>query len=333
MNRAAVLCGLGTWLPPRVVTNTELADRYHTSDEWIRSRTGIRQRHVADPDTPTSELAVEAGSRALKSAGIGTVDAVVLATTTPDRRCPATAPLVAARLGLDAAPAFDIAAVCTGFIYGLAAGAGLVTAGVAEQILVIGADTFSTILDPDDRATTAIFGDGAGAVVLRAGSSAEEGALGPFDLGSNGTGEDLIMIRTGGSREPLHTVAAEAADPYFRMHGKAVFFNAVEKMADSARAVLGRTGWPGGQPDVVVAHQANQRIVHALADQLGVARERCVVNLDRVGNTVAASIPLALADGVASGSVRAGDRVLMTAFGGGLTWGSCAVRWPSVTPA
>jgi 3-oxoacyl-[acyl-carrier-protein] synthase-3 len=168
-------------------------------------------------------------------------------------------------------------------------------------------------------------------VVLRAGRLEEYGALGPFDLGSDGSCEDLIMIRTGGSREPLHTVSTEKADPYFRMCGKAAFLHAVERMATSARTVLSATGWPGGRPDVVVTHQANLRLIHALADMLDIAREHCVVNLDRIGNTVAASIPLALADGVASGSVRSGDRVLLTAFGGGLTWGSCALRWPVVS--
>lgn len=333
--RAAVVSGLGTWLPPRVVTNDDLARVLDTSDEWIRSRTGIGQRHIADPSMATSDLAVEAGGRALKSAGTDAVDAVVLATTTPDRLCPATAPLVASRLGLGTVAAFDVVAVCTGFLYGLATAAGMIATGTAEQVLVIGADTFSTILDPEDRSTRAIFGDGAGAVVLRAGDPGEDGALGPFDLGSDGTGSDLIVIPSGGSRDPRRDPARPTegeADPYFRMTGKSVFRNAVEHMVESARTVMERTGWDG-PPDMLVAHQANLRILHGVADRLGVPRERCAVNLDRVGNTAAASIPLALADAAADGSLKAGHRLVLTAFGGGLAWGSCTLRWPAVTPA
>jgi 3-oxoacyl-[acyl-carrier-protein] synthase III len=326
MNRAAVLCGLGTALPPRAVTNAELAQQLDTSDEWIRSRTGIRQRHIADLGTATSDLAVEAGERALKSAGAAGADTVIVATTTPDHRCPATAPLVATRLGLGTVPAFDLGAVCTGFLYGLATAAGLIAAGSAERVLLIGADTFSTLLDPLDRSTRVVFGDGAGAVVLRAGDPAEPGALGPLHLGSDGTGSGLISIPSGGSRDPR---PAAESDPYFRMTGKTVFRTAVERMSESARTVLERTGW--GTPDLLVAHQANLRILQAVADRLGIPRDHCAVNIDRVGNTAAASIPLALADAAGDGTLRPGDRVLLTAFGGGLTWGACALAWPSLT--
>ena len=184
--RAAVVAGIGSWLPPDVVTNNDIAARLDTSDDWIRSRTGIAQRHVVDATTATSDLAVEAGRRAMKSAQVDSVDMVILATTTPDRPCPATAPDVAYRLGLTGVPAFDVAAVCSGFLYLLATGAGMIAAGVADSVLAIGADAFSTILDPNDRTTTAIFGDGAGAVVLRAGDPDELGALGTFALGSDG---------------------------------------------------------------------------------------------------------------------------------------------------
>ncbi|MFG2309370.1 beta-ketoacyl-ACP synthase III [Streptomyces sp. NPDC048566] len=333
--RAAVVCGLGTCVPPYALTNEELSGLVDTSDAWIRSRTGIGRRHIADASTATSDLAVEAGGRALKSAaatGDRGVDAVIVATTTPDHPCPATAPLVTTRLGLGTVPAFDVAAVCTGFLYGLAAGSGLIAAGTARRVLVIGAETFSRILDPADRSSRAIFGDGAGAVVLRAGEPDEPGALGPFDLGSDGSGSDLITVRTGGSRHPYPT-AGDGADPYFRMNGKAVFRNAVERMTESSRRVLARTGWPGACPDLVVAHQANLRILHAVADRIGVDRADCFVNLDRVGNTAAASIPLALGDAHGSGALTAGRRVLLTAFGGGLTWGACTVTWPDIQPA
>jgi 3-oxoacyl-[acyl-carrier-protein] synthase-3 len=196
---------------------------------------------------------------------------------------------------------------------------------------VIGADTYSTILDPQDRATRAVFGDGAGAVVLRAGTSDEEGALGPFDLGSDGSLADLISIPAGGSRQRSTPDApVERADHYFQMRGKRVFRKAVDRMADSARQVLDRVGWDTEALDHVVAHQANQRILDAVAEELGVPGERIVSNIERVGNTSAASIPLALADAARLGTLRPGHRVLLTAFGGGLTWGSTVLRWPDV---
>ena len=327
MTTAAVLCGLGAWVPPRVVPNSELARTLDTSDEWITTRTGVRVRHVAGDDMATSDLAVPAAARALQSAKMSTVDAVVLATTTPDHPCPATAPVVSARLGLGTVPAFDVSAVCSGFLYGLMVGAGMIASGQASSVLLIGADTYSKILDPADRTTRVVFGDGAGAVVLRAGDPGELGAIGPIDLGSDGGNSHLIAIEAGGSRQP----AGAGGDPYFRMRGKEVFRHAVERMTQAARTVLRRTDWPGGLPDLLVAHQANVRIVHAVADQLGLPRDRCAVHLDRVGNTAAASLPLALADAVRTERLDAGARVLLASFGGGLTWAACAVRWPDLS--
>ncbi|MGW2635608.1 beta-ketoacyl-ACP synthase III [Streptomyces sp. NPDC001348] len=330
--RAAVLTGLGTFLPPRAVRNEELSEHLDTSDEWIRTRTGIRQRYWADPGTATGDLAVEAGARALKSAGVTGADAVVLATTTPDHPCPATAPWVAARLGLGPVAAHDVAAVCAGFVYALASATGLIASGVAERVLVIGAETYSGILDPTDRNTAVIFGDGAGAVVLEAGRADAPGALLGFDLGSDGTQHDLIAIPGGGSRQRSGGNPPDPATSWFTMQGKKVFARAVAAMGGSSAAVLDRVGWPRGSVDRLVGHQANVRILHAVADRLGIDRERAVVNLDRVGNTSAASIPLALADAVADGGLRTGERVLLTAFGGGLAWGSTALVWPDVTP-
>ncbi|WP_306317510.1 MULTISPECIES: beta-ketoacyl-ACP synthase III [unclassified Streptomyces] len=326
VNRAAVIRGIGSWVPPRVVTNDDLATELDTSDAWIRSRTGIARRHIADPGMATSDLAVEAGGRALKSAGTDSVDCVVVATTTPDRPCPATAPLVASRLGLGTVAAFDVGAVCTGFLYSLAVGAGLIAGGTADSVLVLGADTFSSILDPRDRSTRAVFGDGAGGVVLTAGRPEEPGALGELDLASDGAGSDLITVPSGGSLDPA------GPDPYFRMQGRAVFRNAVERMAASALRVAEARGWSAATVDLLVAHQANLRIMHAVADQMRLPRERCAVHVDRVGNTAAASIPLALVDAIDDGTLRAGHRVLLTAFGGGLTWGSCALTWPDLVP-
>lgn len=204
---AAVISGIGAWLPPDVVGNDDLAARMDTSDEWIRTRTGIRTRHFVSAGMPTSHLAAEAGARALQSAGTADVDAVVLATTTPDRPCPATAPEVARRLGLTGRPAFDVSAVCTGFLYALTTAAGMIASGAAEQVLVIGAEAFSTLIDPQDRSSGVVFGDGAGAVVLRAGAPDEPGALGRIVLGSDGSLADLITVRAGGSEQPARIPA------------------------------------------------------------------------------------------------------------------------------
>ncbi|MET8698626.1 beta-ketoacyl-ACP synthase III [Kitasatospora sp. NPDC058032] len=342
MTRAAVLAGVGAALPPRVVTNDELAQRLDTSDEWIRTRTGIRQRHVVDPGTATGDLAERAGRRALASAAATSgrpagADLLILATTTPDRPCPATAPDVAARLGLGGIPAYDVNAVCSGFLYALAAAQGHIAAGLAEHVLVVAADTFSTLLDPRDRTTLAVFGDGAGAVLLRAGEHGEPGALLDLSLGSDGTRADLITVRAGGSARPLRGPGADAdvadGDRYFSMIGGETFREAVLKMTESSREVLGRVGWDVEDVDAVVGHQANLRILHAVAEQLDLPTERLVANIDRVGNTAAASIPLALADAVDAGRLTKGDHVLVTAYGGGATWGAGAFEWPGLAPA
>ncbi|MCC8251373.1 beta-ketoacyl-ACP synthase III [Saccharothrix luteola] len=311
--RGAVILGVGASLPARVVTNDDLAARLDTSDEWIRSRTGIGARRWVEPGTSTSDLAVDAGARALRSAGASTVDAVIVATTTPDRSCPAIAPAVAARLGLIGVPAHDVAAVCTGFLYGLANAVGLIASGAARTVLLIAAETFSTILDPDDRGTAVIFGDGAGAVVVGEG----EGMIGPCVLGSDGTGADLIQVPAG--------------ERYFRMSGKEVFRQAVERMSDVALDALARAGLGPDDVDHLVPHQANRRICDAVARRLGLDEAKLLTDLDAVGNTAAASIPVLLADAAAAGRLKAGDRVLTVAFGGGLTWGAATLVWPDAT--
>jgi len=330
MTTAAVVAGLGAVTPPRVVTNADLAGRLDTTDDWIYTRTGIRQRHAVDVGTATSDLAVEAGLRALKSAPPGDVGMVVLATTTPDHPCPATAPAVAARLGLGPVAAFDVAAVCSGFVYGLAVGAGAIAGGLTDRVLVVGAETYSTIVDPDDRSSAPIFGDGAGAVVLRAGGPGETGALGGFDLGSDGDLADLITVPGGGSRQRTSGQPPTARDAFFTMQGAAVFQHAVTRMAESAGRALDRTGWTVGDVDWFAGHQANARIVRAVADRLALPRDRALLNIDRVGNTSAASIPLALADAALAGRLAPGDRMLLAAFGGGLTWGAATFTWPDV---
>ncbi|WP_211323321.1 beta-ketoacyl-ACP synthase III [Amycolatopsis palatopharyngis] len=325
---AAVLAGLGAWLPPHVVDNHELSQRLDTSDEWIRTRTGIGQRHIVTPGMSTVDLATEAGRLALRSAGSDRVDALVLATATPDHVCPASAPQVASRLGLNGVAAFDVNAVCSGFVYALATATGLIAAGAADRVLVVGADTFSTLVEPADRGTVPIFGDGAGAVVLRAGTSTELGAIGPFDLHSDGDLADLLVVPAGGAKQ---RTSDNPSDYFLDMQGTAVFRHASARMAESSRAVLNSAGWTVEEVDSFVGHQANVRILNAVAKQLGVPREDVVVNIERTGNTSAASIPLALTDACVDGTLKAGDKVLLSAFGAGLTWGSTVLRWPELS--
>ncbi|MEU3080121.1 3-oxoacyl-ACP synthase [Streptomyces albidoflavus] len=331
--RAAVLCGVGGQLPRLKVGNDELAERLDTDDAWIRTRTGIRSRHFAAPDEATSDLAVAAGRRALANSGSAAVGAVIVATTTPDRSCPSTAPLVAARLGLTGVAAFDVGAVCSGFVYALAAGTGLITSGVTDRVLVVGADVYSRIVDPGDRQNAVVFGDGAGAVVLRAGHATEPGALGPFDLGSDGAHEDMVIVQAGGSRLPFDPARTSHAERHFSMRGKEVYRHAVSRMAGSAQAVLEQAGVSVGEIDLFVPHQANLRILRTVATGLGLSFERCATHVQEAGNTGAASIPLALARSHVDGALTVGDRVLLTGFGGGLTWGSCLLTWSSLPPA
>jgi 3-oxoacyl-[acyl-carrier-protein] synthase III len=326
MSRAAVISGVGAYAPGPAVSNAELVAAWPDADaEWIRVRTGVEHRHVLAPGEATSDLAVEAGRRALASAGSPAADALVVATNTPDQLSPAIAPDIAARLELGPIAAFDVGAVCSGFLYALGAAAGLIAAGTAGRVLVIGADAFSTILDPADLTTRAVFGDGAGAVLLRAGEPGEPGALAGLNLGSDGTRRTLIEVPGGGSRQRSSGLPVKPADTYFRMQGKAAFAQAVRRMAESARCTAARVGWLVDDADRFVLHQANARILAAVARALDVPPGRFVSTIARFGNTVAASVPMALA----SGGLRAGDRVLLAGFGGGLTWGSVALVWPA----
>jgi 3-oxoacyl-[acyl-carrier-protein] synthase-3 len=328
--RAAVICGIGFWLPPSVVTNADLKARLDTSDEWIRSRTGIAARRIASRGTLTSDIAVAAAAPALRSSGDSQVQAVVLATSTPDRLCPATAPVVATRLGLPGVAAFDISAVCTGFLYGLAVASGLVVSGTARRVLLIGADRFSTLLDPRDRATVPIFGDGAGAVVLRQGLASEPGAIGQVILGSDGAHQDLITVRAGNDGAGADDRPASARIGYLEMLGPKVYRHAVKRMSSAAKAAADAAGWTMKDVDRLVAHQANARITAALARDLEISPDRCASNIAEVGNTAAASVPILLAQATADGFLAYGHRVLLTAFGAGLTWGATTLVWPSL---
>ncbi|PYC79487.1 3-oxoacyl-ACP synthase [Streptomyces tateyamensis] len=329
--RTAVIAGLGASLPPRELTNAQIIDRgaLDTSDEWITRRTGIRRRRLAGPGISTGDLATAAARAATEAAGpaAGPPDLLVLATTTPDRPCPATAPEVAHRLGLGPVPAFDLSAVCSGFLYALATAGALVRSGTCRAPLVVAAEKYSAIIDPFDRDTAPLFGDGAAAVLLRAGNSTEPGALLATDWGSDGSGSDLIAVAAGGSRLPA-AAGPDRADRYFRMQGRPVYAQAVRHMTASAAAVLAATGWPPDEVRAFVGHQANQRILDAVADRLGIAAQHRFGNLREVGNTAGASVPLALADAVARGVCPPGAPTLLSAFGGGLTWASVTLRWP-----
>jgi 3-oxoacyl-[acyl-carrier-protein] synthase-3 len=327
----AVLEGVAGWVPPRRVSNDELPASWGVDDAWVRRRTGIGARHRTDPGVSTGDLALEAGRRVLERTGSHGVDTVLVATSTPDHPMPAMAPALAAGLGLGHVAAFDVSAVCSGFVYGLATAAGLIAGGLSQRVLLVAADVYSTLTDPGDRGAGAVFADGAGAVVLRAGSADEPGALLAFDLGSDGSGQDLITVPGGGARERSEPGRFAPADRYFRMNGREVFQHAVTRMTESSQAVLQRAGWLTDDVDRFVAHQANARILHAVGDRIGLSGERIVSNIERVGNTGAASIPLALADAAARGELRAGHRVVLTAFGGGLAWGSVALVWPETT--
>lgn len=329
--RAAVLEGVAGWVPGEPVGNERLPADWGVDDAWVRRRTGIGSRHRAGPGVATGDLAYAAASRLLASSTASPsspVDAVVLATATPDHLCPGTAPALAARLGLGTVPALDIAAVCSGFVYGLALCHGLIASGLYGRILLVGADVYSTWLDPDDRSAGVVFGDGAGAALVAAGHTGDPGELLAFDLGSDGTGYDLITVPGGGARARADGKPPAPQDAYFRMQGGTVYQHAVERMTGSCRTLLERVGWDPAEVDHFVPHQANARILRAVADRVGIGPQRCVTHLERVGNTGAASIPLALADAAGRGVLHRGDRVLLTAFGGGLTWGSAALRWP-----
>ncbi|MEU1851475.1 beta-ketoacyl-ACP synthase III [Streptomyces sp. NPDC019990] len=331
----AVLTGIGGFLPPRAVTNDDLSRTLETSDEWIRTRTGIRERRMVSDGLSTGSLAVEAGARAMRSAGVSGVDSVVVATTSPERLCPAVAPEVASRLGLGTVAAFDLTSACSGFLYGLATAAGLIDSGTADTVLFIGSEAFTTLVNQEDRATAPIFGDGAGAVVLRRGEPDEPGALGPFDLGSDGALADLLAIPAGGSRQRsadagLGHGTVPTPDWYLRMEGRPLYTQAVERMTQSALTVLKRADWPVADVDWFAGHQANLRIVRAVAEEMELPEERVAVNIDRVGNTLAASVPLLLNDYAARGALRPGQRVLLSAFGAGLSWGSTVLVWPDI---
>jgi 3-oxoacyl-[acyl-carrier-protein] synthase-3 len=316
--------GCGHYLPSRVVTNEELAARIETTDDWIRTRTGIRRRHVAAEGEKTSDLAIAAATSALANAGLtgADIDAIVLATATPDQTFPSTATRVQHAIGMKGGFAFDLQAVCAGFIYGMANANSLILSGMARRVMVIGAETFSRILDWNDRSTCVLFGDGAGAVILEAaegdGTVADRGILGTC-LHSDGAHNDILYVNGG----PSTTQDAG----FLRMEGREVFRHAVVKLAEVADEVMEKAGINGSEVDWIVPHQANLRIIESTAKKTGVPMEKVVVTVHDHGNTSAASIPLALSIAVADGRIKVNNLLLMEAIGGGLAWGSALLRW------
>ena len=320
----SVVQGCGAYLPERLVTNDELAKKIETSDEWIQQRTGIRQRYIAADGEFTSHLAIKAADRALAHAGIAAadVDLIVLATATPDETFPATATRVQAALGMTRGAAFDVQAVCAGFVYGVSVADSLLKAGMASTALVIGAETFSRILDWNDRGTCVLFGDGAGAIVMRAeqgqGTSADRGILANA-LHSDGRQHDILYVDGGPS--------STRSTGFLRMEGKEVFKHAVVNMAAVVGEVLEKAGLTAADIDWLVPHQANRRIIDGTGRKLGLPPERVVVTVDQHANTSAASIPLALDTAVKDGRVKRNDLLLLEGIGGGLAWGASLIRW------
>ena len=323
----AGFAGLGAALPPRIVTNSELAETIETSDEWIRSRTGIEQRHVAGPTEYTSDLAVAAALDALRRSPVAAeqLDLVLCATTSGDYLWPATASLVQHRIGARRAAAFDVAAACSGFCYAVATASAWIRSGDAGAVLVIGADTLTKQLNWSDRATCVLFGDGAGAAVMTA-CSPEEGVLASV-LGSDGGGAEQVWIPAGGTREPVTAEVLSSGRNRIHMRGAEVYRFAVDVVPRVTRQVLERAGLTLEDVDLLVLHQANIRIMHAAADRLGIQRELVYTNLQRYGNTSAASIPIALHEAARDGRLRRGSIVVTVGFGSGLSWGANVIRW------
>jgi 3-oxoacyl-[acyl-carrier-protein] synthase-3 len=318
--RPVTITGLGCYVPERVLDNDELATLVETSDAWIRDRTGIRERRIAAPDEAMSDLALPAARAALADARVtaGEIDMIIVATVTPDMAFPATAALLADRLGAHAAAAYDLSAGCTGFMYALAQAQATVASGFARRVLVVGGDVLSRILDWRDRSTVVLFGDGAGAVVLE--PSPAGGFIG-FELGADGAGGDELLLPGSGSRR------FEDGRRFLEMNGREVFKFATRVMVSSAESLLDACEKTVEDVEVYVPHQANVRIIEHAARKLGFPKEKVIVNVDRYGNTSSGSIPLALADAFSDGRLKPGTLVLMTGMGAGLTWGSALLEW------
>jgi 3-oxoacyl-[acyl-carrier-protein] synthase-3 len=322
--RPISISGLGCHVPERVVTNDELATLVDTSDEWIIERTGIRERRIAADDEALTDISMPAARRALEMAGVepASIDLLIVATVTPDMSFPSSAAILADKLGMPDAAAYDLSAGCTGFVYAIAQAHGMLAAGLAKRALVVGADVLSKILDWTDRSTLVLFGDGAGAVVME---QVEEGGFLGFELGADGGGGASLWLPGSGSRK------FDDPDGLVKMNGREVFKFATRIMVTSADAILDECGKTVDDIDVYVPHQANVRIIDHAVKKLGVPQEKTVINVDRYGNTSSGSIPLALADAADDGRLEPGKLVLLTGMGAGLTWGSALIEWTHET--
>ena len=324
----AKISALGTYTPPRLLTNADLETMVETNDQWIVERTGIRQRHIADKGVATSDLAVEAARCCLAERGVmpSEVEAIIVATVTPDMLFPATACLVQHKLGAQGAWGFDLSAACCGFVYALQVGAKLVESGAHKKVLVVGADVMSSIIDYTDRSTCIIFGDGAGAVLLE---PAEEGETGMIDFlhEIDGSGAASLYMPGGGSLHPPTAETVAQKMHYVHQEGQAVYKFAVRKMSETTEKLLERNGVHGKDLDCFIPHQANKRIIVSTAERLGMAPERVIINIDRFGNTTAGTIPLAMQTAREENRLRKNDLVLLASVGAGYTVGSCLLRW------
>ncbi|MBB6675488.1 ketoacyl-ACP synthase III [Cohnella nanjingensis] len=321
------ILGTGKYAPERRLTNQDLERIVDTNDEWIVSRTGIRERRIAAEHEATSDLAYEASVRALAAAGITAdqLDLIIVATITPDMFFPSTACILQDRLGAKKAAAFDLSAACSGFIYGLANASGFIALGAYKYALVIGADTLSRITDYTDRNTCVLFGDGAGAVVI--GQVPEGRGFRSFELGADGSGGEHLRLPGGGSRMPSSERSIAERQHFMQMNGREVFKFAARIMGNAADEALRKAGVAKEEIDLLIPHQANIRIIQASLERLDLPQEKCVINVDKYGNMSAASIPLALAEAVEDGRVKEGDRIVLVGFGGGLTWGASVLVW------
>ena len=322
------IAGTGSYVPRKILTNDELSQIVDTSDEWIFTRTGISERRIAADDEFTSDLATSSAVRALKDAGMDSADVelIIVATLTPDKVFPNTASLVQNKINAPKAACFSIEAGCTGFVYGLEVAAGMVASGLYNNALVIGAEKLTSIVDWTDRTTCVLFGDGAGAVLITACPVEENSYLGS-DLGSNGEQHDILHIPGGGCAAPLSRKVLDEKLNTLKMNGKEVFKHAVNGMAASAQKALEEAGLSIGDIDWVVAHQANVRIINAVGQKLNIPEEKVYINVDKYGNTSAASVPIAFDEMINKGMIKRGNKILFVAFGGGLTWGASVVKF------
>ena len=324
----ARISALGTYVPPRLLTNADLEKMVDTNDEWITTRVGIRERHIVDKGVATSDLATEAARRCLAERGIGPeeVEVIIVATVTPDMLFPATACLVQHKLGATGAWGFDLSAACSGFIFALQTGAKFIESGAHKKVLVIGADVMSAIINYKDRTTCVLFGDGAGAVLLEPAAEGEEGII-DYVHEVDGSGSCALYMPGGGSLHPASHETVDKNMHYIHQEGQSVYKFAVRKMAEATEKVMQRNGLTAADIDLLVPHQANKRIIDAVTERLGLRPEQVVINIERYGNTTAATIPLALQTAREEQRLKKGDKILLASVGAGFTLGACLLRW------